>query len=350
MTELVITRRGSAPPTIFPSTLRLTPNSFGAQSSEHVVSGRIRVPRGWTIESPAPLAWFAHPVLEEMTLDRPAVFTLELEFADGSTSTWARSFNVRLDLRTTFSLEKHAFPERNSARVIGDVSPGDEQFRDTFRLVPGALGRTLFNGLYADIVQLRAEGEHRGGLCSGMARWAGLRALRGEDAMPSKDRALLEIITLHGRQLKDRAILSSFRWFIKGSPRAAYFAVRDDALSTGQSLRALDIGVPRPWRRDIARAVVREGHTIVPFHIRQESPARAFIDCYDPNRAREVHTIELHLDTNRYQYRNMVTLDDGGVGMVAVPHEVYAEKGTAFIATAGSLLWRVISKRISAKS
>lgn len=349
MTEIVVTRRGSAPPTVFPSSLRLTPASFGAQRVEQAVRGRVRAPRGWTIESPAPLAWFARPRLEEMALDSAAAFTLELEYADGGRTAWTRSFNVRLDLRTTFSAEKHAFPERNSARVIGEVSPGAEQFRDTFRLVPGVLGRTLFNGLYADIVQLRAEGDHRGGLCSGMARWAGMRALRDDATRPERDQALLQIITLHGRQLKDRAILSSFRWFIKGSPRAAYFAVRDDALSTGQSLRALDIGVPRPWRRDIARAVVREGHTIVPFHIRQESPARAFIDCYDPNRALETHTIELRLDTNRYQYRNKVALDDGGVGMIAVPHEVYAEKGTAFIATAGSLLWRTISKRLPAK-
>src|SRR5690606_40380644 len=69
----------------------------------------------------------------------------------------------------------------------------------------------------------------------------------------------------------DRALLSSLYWFLRASPTAAYRAVRDDFLRTGKSLRALDIGVPKPWRRDIARAVVRQGHTIVPFRDRKST-------------------------------------------------------------------------------
>jgi hypothetical protein len=276
-----------------------------------------------------------------MPLDAPATFTLELEYRDGRRASWTRSFNMRLDLRTTFDPEQHAFPERNSARAIGEVGPRRDVFEETFSHLPPPLDDLLFGGLYADIVQLRAEGDHRGGLCSGMARWAGLRALRGETSLPEQAESIRQICVLHGRQLTDRALFASLRWFLRGSPRAAYEAVRHDALTGGRSLRALDIGVPKPWRRDIARAVVREGHTIVPFHIRQESPRLAYIDCYDPNRAREIHTIELHLDTNRYSYRNKVSLDDGGVGMIAVPHSVYARPGSAIVATAGSLLWRI---------
>lgn len=343
MTDIVISRRGTGPLAVFPAHLRLTPASFGVPDTADVVRGRIAAPEGWTLEAAAPLAWFARADPERISLDRPVVFRLELEGADGSRRTWTRPFNVRLDLHATFSPEEHAYPQRNSARVLGDVGPREECFCETYSLLPASIGAALFKGLYSDIVQLRAEGKHRGGLFSGMARWAGLRALRG-DATPPDDRSLEEIITLHGRQLKDRAILSSLMWFLRASPVAAYRQVREDFLTTGQSLRALDIGVPKPWRRDIARAVVREGHTIVPFRIRQESPRLAYIDCYDPNTALEPHTIELHLDTNRYRYRDKVSLDDGGVGMIAVPHAVYAEQGTAFLATIGSLFWLLINR------
>lgn len=209
-------------------------------------------------------------------------------------------------------------------------------------MLSGRVARLLFRGLYADIVQLRPTGSHRGGLCSGMARWAGVRALQNEDRLPERDAALHEIKRLHGRQLTDRALLASLVWFLRASPVAAYRAVRDDALRTGRTLRALDVGVPKPWRRDIATAVVREGHTIVPYRIRQPSPTRAYVDCYDPNRGHESHTIEFHLDTGRYAYRNKVSLDEDDVGLIAVPHAVYARKGTAIIATLGSLIWIVL--------
>lgn len=343
MTDITISKRGTGPLAVFPAGLRLTPQSFNVSSTEGVRRGRLRYPRGWSLEAAAPLAWFARPNPREIALDEPASFTLELEYADGRKVAWTRAFNVKLDLQTTFEPERHAFPERNSARVVGEIGPRRDLFRRTYQFLPGPLGRLLYAGLYADIVQLRPEGEHRGGLCSGMARWAGLRALRGETNPPGPE-ALDEIITLHGRQLKDRALLASLGWFLRASPSAAYRAIREDFLLTGQSLRALDIGVPKPWRRDIHRAVVREGHSIVPFRIRQESPRLAYIDCYDPNTAFEVHTIELHLDTDRYCYRHKVSLDDGGVGMIAVPHTAYAEPGTAFLATIGSLFWLLISR------
>ncbi|HLT20775.1 MAG TPA: hypothetical protein VKZ96_15055 [Thermomicrobiales bacterium] len=343
MSAITITRRGTGPLAVHPAALRLTPQSFGASDVAGAVRGRVRYPRGWSLEAAAPLAWFARPDAQEIALDEPAVFTLELEFGDGRRVAWTRAFDVRLDLQSTFDPQRHAYPARNSARVIGEVGPRRDLFQRTYRLLRGPLAAAVYAGLYSDIVQLRLEGEHRGGLCSGMARWAGLRALRGDGGPPGVG-ALDEIITLHGRQLNDRALLSSLYWFLRASPTAAYRAVRDDFLRTGKSLRALDIGVPKPWRRDIARAVVRQGHTIVPFRIRQESARLAYIDCYDPNTAHEPQTIELHLDTDRYSYRNKVSLDDARVGMIAVPHAAYAEPGTAFLATIGSLFWILINR------
>ena len=339
MTSLVVTRRGLSPPALYPASLRLTLASFGVERRDGIRRARLAVPRGWKVESPSPLAWFVYPDLGTLNVDVPAFVRLELLYDDGSRSQFARSVTVELDLQTTFSPDPHAYPERNSAAVIGEVGPAPEPFRDTFAPLPGALGSLLFRGLYSDIVQLRPGGEHRGGLCSGMARWAGLRALAGETELPEPDEALRQIATLHGRQLTDRALLLSLGWFLRASPRAAYLAIRNDALKTGKTLRALDVGVPKPWRRDIATAIVREGHTIVPYRIRQPSPSRAFVDCYDPNRGRETHTIEFHLDTNRYAYRNKVSLDDGGVGLIAIPHDAYSRKGTAVIATISSMFW-----------
>jgi hypothetical protein len=339
MTTLTIRRRGLAPPTIQPALIRLTPASFGVSSPTTIRRGRLRVPSGWHVESPAPLAWFVTPSLEQLDLDAANSVWLEVERTDGSRQTYARSIGIQLDLETTFNPDVHAFPQRNNAAAIGDIGPTFAPFLDTFKLSSGRMANLLYRGLYSDIVQLRLTGSHRGGLCSGMARWAGLRALRGEAELPEQDAALDQIKTLHGRQLTDKALFSSLGWFLRASPTAAYRAVRDDAFATGKSLRALDIGVPKPWRKDIATAIVREGHTIVPFRVRQLSPQRAFVDCYDPNRGRETHTIEFHLDSGRYAYRNKVSFEDDNIGLIAVPHEYYAKKGTAILATIGSLIW-----------
>ena len=339
MTTFTVIRRGLEPPMIAPSLMRLTPSSFGVPRERNIRRGRLRIPRGWSIQSPAPLAWFLTPDIEHLELDAPIAIWLEVEFDDGERHLYSRNVNIQLDLETSFSVEKHAFWERNSARAIGEIGPSIGPFRSTFRRSAGLLARPLYRGLYSDIVQLRRKGPHRGGLCSGMARWAGLRSIDDVEDRPSQEEALDQIRTLHGRQLTDRALFASLRWFLRASPVEAYRAVRDDALSTGKSLRALDVGVPKPWRRDIARAVVREGHTIVPFRIRQMSPMRAFVDCYDPNRGRETHTIEFHLDTGRYAYRDKASLKDDNVGMIAVEHDVYARPGTAILAGIGSMIW-----------
>ena len=339
MTTFTVIRRGLEPPTITPSLMRLTPASFGVDREQVIRRGRLRIPHGWNVQSPAPLAWFITPDIDHLELDAPTAIWLEVEFDDGTRRLYSRNINIQLDLETSFSVEKHAFWERNSAQAIGEIGPEIGPFRSTFRRSAGFLAGPLFRGLYSDIVQLRRSGAHRGGLCSGMARWAGLRSIEGIEDRPSQEEALNQIRTLHGRQLTDRALLASLRWFFRASPVAAYRAVREDALSTGKSLRAFDVGVPKPWRRDIARAVVREGHTVVPFRIRQMSPQRAFVDCYDPNRGRETHTLEFHLDTGRYTYRDKVSIEDDGVGLIAVEHEVYARPGAAILATIGSLIW-----------
>jgi hypothetical protein len=268
---------------------------------------------------------------------------LEFRSADDSESrTWTIPIRVALDLRTTFDPVRHGVPFPNRAADIGDVTPTQELMRRTYRFVPRMLRRGLFNGLYRNIVYLRADGPFRGGLCTGMARWS-IACSHGEVRQPP---TIPELALYHGRQLNDRALLASAPWFVRGSPRAAFYAVRKDALEHGLTRRALDVGVPKLWRRDVLSAVVREGHTVVPFRVRQPSPEVAFVDVYDPNRPAaagqpDVQTIEFRLRENRYRYRHLAALEDGRIGMVAATQAAYARRGTAFLAGLASVVMRL---------
>ena len=138
-------------------------------------------------------------------------------------------------------------------------------------------------------------------------------------------------------------MLSALPWFLRGSPVAAYRAVRRDLLERGQSDRALDIGVPKLWRRDLATAIVREGHTVVPYQLRQPDAASATLAVYDPNHPEALGTdtpreIAFDLRRNRYGYGSLVDAEQHDVGMVAVHQDAYARRGTALLACAGSLL------------
>ena len=136
------------------------------------------------------------------------------------------------------------------------------------------------------------------------------------------------------------------------SSRTAYRAVRADLLRQGWTDRALDIDVPKLWRRDLATAIVSEGHVVVPYHLRQDSPHTGSIEVYDPNapdaiQSPEPRTIRFDLARDRYSYMSRVSLDDTNVGMIANRQRAYTGRGTAFIALLGSL---VLNPRRAMKS
>jgi hypothetical protein len=138
-------------------------------------------------------------------------------------------------------------------------------------------------------------------------------------------------------------LLSALPWFLRGSPAAAYRAVRRDLLERGQSDRALDIGVPKLWRRDLATAIVREGHTVVPYQLRQPDAESATLAVYDPNHPEALGTdtpreIAFDLRSNRYGYGSLVDAKQHDEGIIAVHQAAYARRGTALLACAGSLL------------
>lgn len=346
--ELTVTRRGAAPVRIEPDSFLLTLASFGIQSSSLPVGRyRIGIPAGWRIEPAGRFTWRVEP--GPVDPDRWQTFTLEAlsPALPGAALRWSRSVPVRLDLRTEFDPSRHAFPLANRASVLGDIDPQFDLFRETYRPMPGWWQRLLFKGLYSEVVFIRSEGPDRGGLCSGMARWAIGRFLGDEPDPTTQDGALKRIIVLHGRQLTDRVLLATAVWFFRGSPGAAYRAVRDDILRSGTTDRALDINVPKPWRRDILSALVGEGHTVVPYRISQPDPGKAFVDVYDPNRppddeGEQPNTIELDLYRDRYAYRNRISMEQDNVGMIAVRQAAYSRRGTTVLTLLGSAIVLVV--------
>jgi hypothetical protein len=332
---ITISRDGANSLAWQPRHLDLTPASFGAPAR---LTGRVRVrpPLGWSVAAGGPLTWRATPWTVD--LDRSALFLLETE-----EQRWTLEVGVALELRSVFDPEQHALLLPNSAAVLGEHTPQRSTFEATFRALPRPMARALFAGLYSDIVFLRSGAGPHGGLCSGMARWAIARGRGDEPAPASTADALARISVYHGRQLCDRALLSALPWFLRGSPAAAYRAVRRDLLARGQTDRALDIGVPKLWRRDLATAIVREGHTVVPYALRQPDAESATLTVYDPNHPEALGTatpraIEFDLRRNRYRFGTLVGLGQHDAGMIAVHQDAYTRRGTALLACAGSLL------------
>ncbi|HMM40371.1 MAG TPA: hypothetical protein PKA95_00545 [Thermomicrobiales bacterium] len=344
---LLITRAGLDPVRVPAGWTDVDVAAFGVSP----VAGdglRLVGPSGWQIETVSRGRWRVRP--ERLRLnDRD---TLRLVDAAGAIHGIVR-LPVAFDLRSSFDIKQHAFPLPNSASALGTIEPDRRIFDQTYAPMPGFAARLLFHGLYSDIVFIR-PGARTGGLCTGMARWAIARGQGREPAPPTQAVALERIELFHGRQLFDRALLAAAGWFFRASPRAAFFAVRDDLLRTGRTDRALDIGVPKPWRRDVLSAVVEQGHTVVPYHLVQESDERGWIAVYDPNRpdlidADEPRVIEFDLRRNRYSYGTKVSMEQDNVGMIAARQRAYMGRGTAVLATIGSALlaprraWRALT-------
>ncbi len=299
----------------------------------------VSVPSGWEAVPLAgePNAWRIMP------LTVPLTDTVEVTLTAADGAQRAESLPIVLRLRSAFTPEHFAFLKRNRAADIGVVEPDRGLMQRTFRLLPGPLASIVFHGLYREIVFLR-NGPRRGGLCSGMARWA-IARWQGQEPPPADERqAVVRLQLFHGRQLRDRALLSALPWLLRGSSRAAYRAVRRDLLLSGASDRALDLAVPRLWRKDVFRAVVTEGHTVVPYALDQLSPEIGHVSVYDPNHPAALtngnpRQITFDLQHDRYAYGTMATLDDNGLGMIAVQQRAYRAPGTAFITLLASTVW-----------
>lgn len=310
----------------------------------HAPNGRLRLcpPAGWTAEPCGPRRWRVWP--RRVDPGRPGRFRLECLGANGVDARRHIIIDVPVsfDITSDFDPAASALLVRNRAADLGEYRPRRDVFAATWPGMPRRLAGLLFDGLYSDVVFLSA-GPRRGGLCSGMARWALARSLGQEPAPASREAAVDRIAVYHGRQLRDRALLSALPWFVRGSPAAAYRAVRRDLLRTGRTDRALDLAVPKLWRRDVLNALVAEGHTVVPVRLVQERPDRATLEVYDPNHPDAVtsgkpRAIVFDLQRDRYAYGSLVSMEQRNVGIIAVRQHAYAANGTAVLATLGSLI------------
>ncbi len=249
--------------------------------------------------------------------------------------------------RNVFHPERHRLPWANRVEDLGEVEPDERHFRQTFRfaLAPGA----LFRGLYREVVGLRRAGDGTvlGGLCTGLSRVALARVL----GLLAQDEALRDaVLVLHGRQLSDRALLAGLPWFLFPSPRRAYRAFVHDLLERGRSERCFDINVPKPWRRDVIRALLGQGHTVVPYAFCQRDEEQACVWVYDPNLpdrpADTVIRFDLRHDT--YSYAPLA-VDGRRTTVVAVPLTSYLAGRSAVLAGAANLLLRAAQGRRSAR-
>ncbi|CAN5728027.1 hypothetical protein BH20CHL1_BH20CHL1_00620 [soil metagenome] len=333
----------SQPLKISPRQFELNAAAFGLPNGAQSGLFRIVAEDGWAVEPVGHLCW--RLTAFEIDIDRPLSISLQRILPAGRSEEWLFLVPVQLDLTSTFDPVEHTFPEPNRAAVLGDILPERRLFALTYIQPPGLLANALFNGLYSGIVFLRRDGPTRGGLCSGMARWAVARGLGAEPQPESREHALERIVVYHGRQLCDRAFARGVRWFLRGSPRASYRVLRRELLQHGTTDRAFDIGVPKPWRRDVVSALVTQGHTVVPYRIRQDSGERAFVEVYDPNRPPSTletpESIEFDLRRDRYSYRHMVSMDQTNVGIIAARQSGYAGQGTAILAGLVSLGMKV---------
>lgn len=340
-----LVRRGCDPLEVLPATFEVCVDDFGVPIAERAGQFRLVVNDGWVARPAGELRWELIP--ERIELDRRVRIRLRRIVQSGETREWTLSIPVSLDLQSTFDPIRHTFPEPNRASVLGDILPDREIFEQTY-VVPSFLKSALFSGLYADIVFLRRDGPTRGGLCSGMARWAIARSRNVESQPENREQALEQITVYHGRQLRDRALLLSAPWFLRGSPRAAYRAVRGDLLRQGWTDRAFDLAVPKPWRRDVVTALIGEGHTVVPYRILQPDPDTAHVEVYDPNRPPATletpEVMEFDLENDRYAYRHMVSGSQTNVGLIAARQAGYAGKGTAVLASLASLAMGIVRR------
>lgn len=292
-----------------------------------------------------PSGWRALPLREEGTWlvfpsGRPH-FPVSLQVLDRRAEPRARVIALRalpVVFRgcSRFHPRLHRLPWANRVEDLGVVEAGWEHFRATFRFALAP--RALFAGLYREVVGLRQlpDGRVRGGLCTGLSRTALAQALACLDERTSlRD----TVLVLHGRQLSDRALLAGLPWFLFPSPRRAYQRFVDDLLDCGTSDRCFDLNVPRPWRRDVVRALLGQGHTVVPYAFSQAETGWASVWVYDPNlpdRAEET-VVTIDLERDRYEYPPLA-VDGRRTTIVAVPLTAYLRGRTAVLAGMANLL------------
>lgn len=269
-------------------------------------------------------------------------YSIRLLAPDGGVlATAGREVTVIRRGETGFVPSVHGFAFTNNPHMFGVPRPPWPVFQQTFssRFAPGR--RRIFDGVYRSIFDT--------GLCTGIARAAASLHADGRGD-PAAKRSVLDpgtrelIQILHGKQLTDRALLSAARWLLRSSPRQAFVRFRRAVLNPNTSPVVIDVGVPVPYRRDFLRAVVSQGHTVLPYAYRLLPGARAEMEVYDPQfpgseQASGEYRIEIDLAADRYRYRHWSSEDPGNrTTLLAVSLDAYTRGRSAFLIGLGSLM------------
>ena len=298
---------------------------------------RLLLPPGWLCDraterqvgSDRRLTWTVFP--KEAPEEFAPAITAELIAGAATVQRLGQSLAVAIEARSQFNPGKDVLPWANSTASLGTVEPRWDIFLRTFGLA--LLPHAFFRGLYRAMVHLDPRG---GGLCSGLAHLALERSLKPTSAQPTID----DVLRWHGRQLSDRATLASAPWFLRPSPRRAYRAFRAQLLAQGWSDICFDIAQPSLRHPRVGR-VLTNGHTVLPYALRQESPERAEVLVYDPNdpqAAREDRAvISFDLAGDSYAYPGHVAPHDGTT-IYAPRQRSYRGGRTALLASLASLV------------
>ena len=256
-------------------------------------------------------------------------------------SSVTRDVNTVAVGRTVFDPAVDGFAFSNKPGLFGSSLPPRSVFDGTYRGGLNLYRSKLYEGLYHSVFQA--------GLCTGMARaalWLATSERLGKAAdRTADDEATREIIQLlHGRQLSDRALLSSAYAILFCGPRKTFRKFREQVLTAGRSPIAIDVGVPKVTRTDFLRAVVRQGHTVVPYAYELRPGNRARIYVYDPvfpsvALCEERLAIEIDLAANSYRYRGWSSDDsENRTTILGVPLSAYTDGTTAYIASLAAMV------------
>jgi hypothetical protein len=237
--------------------------------------------------------------------------------------------------RTGFDPTDDGFVFSNKPDLFGSSRPPRSVFDRTFRGGVDLFQPRFFDGLYQSVFET--------GLCTGMAR-AALWFATVEGAGRVADRTTDDVETreiiqlLHGRQLTDRALLSSAYALLTSGPCKVFRKFREQVLIAERSPIAIDVGIPKVTRSDFLRAVVRQGHTVVPYAYQLLPDNLVRIDVYDPvfppgRQSGQRLAIEIDLNKNRHRYRAWSSEEAANpTTILGVPLSAYTEGSTAYIA------------------
>jgi len=269
-------------------------------------------------------------------------YSVRLVGPSGPLATTRRTIITTVHGATGFDAARDGFPFANTPHLFGNTRPPLSVFTRSFAGGwQGPFSGYIFNRIY--------DSSFVSGLCTGMAM-AALQLATDTAIIPAAERSPLDrdtrvlIQTLHGRQLSDAALLRAGLDLVRNSPRQVFRAFRRSILRPAAVPVAFHVGVPVLFRRDFFRAVVRQGHTVVPHSYRITPDRIAEVAVYDPAfppgpDSPSPPVLRIDLAQGAYSYRDWSSDDPGNrTTLTLAPLTAYSGRRSRIIASVSSLL------------